>query len=163
MEDLTNIDLGKQERVDLLIGVKGVYALAGVDIYSTNTSAPQFQICPIQLYISKALNKNYKDIADKTTVALLKAYQKEVKDYNNELRQGEVDSYRNLWSSDFLGSLQQIVCNFVLNKEITEQTQKELDSLLQRYYNGVMDIIQKSKYEITDIELNGEKLYRRIK
>jgi len=38
-----------------------------------------------------------------------------------------------------------------------------LDAKLQDYYNGVMEIVGNAKYEITDIEHNGEKLYRRVK
>lgn len=161
---LNEIKLDKQEQIDLVAGVRGVFALAGVDIYSSISTAPQFQTDPIDLLISQALNLDLKeDIQQNRTLqAMLKEFKPEIKAFNERIK--EEEGYKHLWTNDLSGSLQQIICNFLNNETpITQETKEALDAKLQKYYNGVMDIVEGAKYEITDIELNGEKLYRRVK
>lgn len=161
---LNEIKLDSDEKLNLLAGVRGVYALAGIDQYSTTSEAPSFQTDPIDLLISLALNIDVKeDIKQNRTLnAMLKEFREEIVAYNKSLSKEK--GYKHLWTNDLESSLQQIVCDMLSNDTpITQETKEALDAKLQKYYNGVMDIVEGAKYEITDIELNGEKLYRRVK
>lgn len=160
---LNEIKLDKQEQIDLVAGVRGVFALAGIDQYSTMSEAPSFQTDPIDLLISQALNLDLKEDIEqnRTLQAMLKEFKPEIKAFNERIK--EEEGYRHLWTN-LSDSLQQIICNFLDNDTpITQETKEALDAKLQKYYNGVMDIVEGAKYEITNIELNGEKLYRRVK
>ena len=167
---LNEIKLNEHEMIDLLAGVRGVYALAGVDHYSCMSQAPSFKVCPIRLYISKALDLDLtEDIAKNRKInAMTNEYKESIKNYNEQI--SNIEGYKTLWTNDLVGSLEQIVCNFLRNDTpINQVTKDRLDTLLQKYYNGVMDIISVSqeKYEETEFSVmtdkGYEKLYRRVK
>jgi len=149
------IELNDYEMLDLLAGVRGVYALAGIDFYSNIAEAPKFNMCPIRLYISNVLDLNFtEDIENnKTLNALCKTHEKEI--------QKAFPGYWN-WVDD---QLQQIVCDNLRNETlINEATRETIDNKLKEYYNfiiGLNDLKPKYKYEECG-ELLGERIYKRI-
>jgi len=164
---MKDIKVHDDEGLNLLAGVRGVYALAGVDFYTDRQQAPQFQVCPIKLYISKALDLDFKeDIEDNRCInALTKEYKDSIKNYNEQIK--DIDGYSTLWSNDLGSSLEQIVCNFLSNdKPINQATKDSLDAKLQKYYNAVTDIINPGsdnyKYEEFGY-IDGIQIYRRVK
>jgi len=103
---LNEIKLDKQEKIDLVAGVRGIFALAGMDQYSTLSEAPSFQTDPIDLLISQALNLDLReDICQNRTLnAMLKEFKEEILAYNKRIK--DDGAYRTLWTSDLSGSLQ---------------------------------------------------------
>jgi len=157
---MNEINLDKEEMLDLLRGVRGIYALAGIDQYSTMSEAPKFQTDPIYLYLSKVLDLDFKEdvYGNRLVNAMNKEFKEEVSRYNKI--QEENGTYQHLWW--WIGdSLTQILCNHVNNDEpITEEFKEALDAKLKKYYNDVMDIINVYTYVPAE-KINGEQLYRR--
>lgn len=161
------IQLDEKDLLNVLIMIKGIYALAGVDHYAELSEAPKFKTDPEQLYLSHLLNIDYEKevINNKKLHKLTKSHGDEIKMLNNIFKNKY--QLKHLWNN-LNDSLCQIICNFVLENEISKKTKNKLDNQLKDYYNQFLSIVGLQEYKTENYELTGyvdEKgnpLYRKI-
>jgi len=159
-EDLYK-DLTLEQKIGLLRYERGAHGLVQVDHYDDLRCNPEPTPRPSRLYISAVLGIDFEHFYENTIAEKSKKYREELSavavKYPNS---GHISWHIGDMISDII--FIKLDIHTTPLPEINEELVNDIDNAIKKLYNTYMELGKSYTYTETDIESDGEKLYRRV-
>lgn len=143
-------------------------ALSDTDNYSSVSEHPTFNNRPEDLLVNSILKTSYEEMMNLFEQLSLMKQTQEVfaRDFEKRFDLGRYS----IWEGKDYLSFRTLILTVIRDKDIDEHLVEKVVDLVKKYHQGLLELTKYKvtegsevfEFVVTDIELYGEKLYRKV-